>query len=191
MITFYDWLDEIEINEIAKYYFNQQTYNKWIPELLEKAIGIVFRWASKNPDTNWRRYALSHWQERKEELTQRLEIIAQEIFDNEPGIDYQNLLHRMVNAAQEIFQKEPFTRRHIAHADSQGKHPSDVAKRKPGRQSKALVWPKNSAEPPTMKNTIVPPQQEPTQPEPTLPTDYHKRLKDFMRTWQQQHGAIT
>jgi hypothetical protein len=129
MLTFNQWLDEV-----ARFYYNQQTYDKWIPDLVGKAINKAFEIAKRNPSTNWMQYNLPHWEKNIEELTAKLEPMAQEIFDNNPGIGYTSLLTRMVIAVGQIFQKEPYTRRHVAYAASLGKHPDKVEKRRPGRQ---------------------------------------------------------
>lgn len=130
-LKFKEWL---ELDEVAKFYYNQQTYDKWIPELLDKAIDKAMDIAARNPDTNWMRYNLPYWQQNREELIKRLEPMTQQIFDYEPGIQYNSLITRMVIAIGQIFQKEPYTRRHIAYANSLGKHPDEIEKRKRGRQ---------------------------------------------------------
>lgn len=130
MITFIEWL---ELNDAAKYYFNQQTYDKWIVELVNTTINRIFTQLENNPD-HWMSYNLPYWKKNRSELVNRLEPMTQSVFDNNPGIHYNELMGYMRYAVQQIFQKEPYTRRHIAHAASLGKHPQEIEKRSRGRQ---------------------------------------------------------
>ena len=132
MGIFQEWLDDLD--EVAKFYFNQQTFDKWLPDLLDMAANKELEIAARNPTSNWMRYNLPYWQENREELIKQLTPIAQEIFDYNPGASYQTMITRLIIAAGQIFQKGPYTRRHVAYAHSLGKHPSEVEKRKMGRQ---------------------------------------------------------
>jgi hypothetical protein len=121
------------MREAAGYYFNQQTYDVWIEEIIQKAIVKALEIAERNP-TSWMSYNLPYWKERRAELVTMLEPMAQEIFDNKPGISYNSFLTQLIIAVGQIFQKSPWTRRHVQYAASLGKHPKDVEKRRAGRQ---------------------------------------------------------
>lgn len=127
MGSFYDFL---QLLEIAKFYNNNATYEKWINEIIQRGIQKAFRVADK--PNSWRQYNLQYWKENLEELYKQVDALVWDHFT--PGMEYQELLNFCVNAVGQIFQKGPYTRRHIAYAMSLGKHPGEVEKRKIGRQ---------------------------------------------------------
>jgi hypothetical protein len=128
MISFYELFQQLEI---AKFYNNNATYQKWIGEIIQRGINTAFRLADK--PNSWRQYNLQYWKEHIEELYEQVDNLVWAHFS--PGMEYQELLNFCVNAVGQIFQKGPYSRRHIAHAMSLGKHPSEVEKRKMGRQT--------------------------------------------------------
>lgn len=127
MGSFYDFL---QLLEIAKFYNNNATYEKWINEIIQRGIQKAFRVADK--PNSWRQYNLQYWKENLEELYKQVDELVWNHFT--PGMRFQELLNFCVNAVGQIFQKGPYTRRHIAYAMSLGKHPNEVEKRKVGRQ---------------------------------------------------------
>lgn len=127
MVTFWEWLSVNEIKMIP----NQATLDKWLPHYVNQIIDRFFANTARR-ESSWMKYNLEYWKTHRNELYQQLEPIAQEIFDNEPQITTGTLGNRLLDHITRIFQKGPYKRRHIAYAQSLGKHPSEVEPRKIG-----------------------------------------------------------